>query len=452
MVVGHISRFQISGNYKKNNENLYPDQSSIKSSMEGEKLNVSLHQSYLNDTNINFANLSNIHKFSLPCPTDPTFNSSYIEFQVEDIYAPNKTLIVEDDFRGSGEEFFLIQDYYVSFTVNGSGFIENISLLIKLYDILDHSNITIRLYNSEFEEGRIKPKTNLGTIVSRSNVTSDIYYWHKINRIHAFFNSSETYNNTFFFRVEKIGGSVWWDWASDAGLTDGDDESEVLDGIENYVLYGPIQTVDLTLKVDLSPLSNTPKPSEINLQLNNTILSNNEDENKGNWITFEQFTSSSGTLYFEFKTDWWDVACDITKAQINYTKTDLTATTNYEIPEPDLILWNASIDEPITSYDSRIMDYNYIIFLTPANWTEIKVFNGEVQKSVDASSPSIQNYKKVIVLQAENGSNWYLTALQDNRIPENGGVTIPFGNYYLLFGTILIITSIYHSRKKINLI
>ena len=152
-------------------------------------------------------------------------------------------------------------------------------------------------------------------------------------------------------------------------------------------------------------ISNTPKLSEINLQLNNTILSNNEDENKGNWITLEQFTSSSGILYFEFTTDWWDVGVDITKAQINYTKTDLTATTNYEIPEPDLILWNASIDEPITGYDSRIMDYNCIIFLTPANWTEIKAFNGEVQKPIDVSSPSIQNYKKVIVLQAENGSN-----------------------------------------------
>ena len=222
----------LNSNYEEGNTIDFNDQDVLPITSEyqnfngaGENFNISLHQSYLNNSFNTLINTSdsNSNSFSLPSPKDVNFNSSFTKVTVEDIYAPNKSLIVEDDSVGVGFESFFINNYYVSFIPKGVGYIENISLLIKLLNIGDPANLTIRLYDSENDGGNIRPLNNLGTIVTLSNVTSDTYYWHKITDIHTLYNCSETYNNTFFFRVGVIGGNVYWDWSNDVG-NDGVDE------------------------------------------------------------------------------------------------------------------------------------------------------------------------------------------------------------------------------------
>ena len=69
----------------------------------GDKVNITLHQSYFNDsfdTALSLSELNN-NNFSLPSPTDTTFNSSYTNITIKEIYAPNKTLEIETGVSGS---------------------------------------------------------------------------------------------------------------------------------------------------------------------------------------------------------------------------------------------------------------------------------------------------------------------------------------------------------------
>ena len=83
----------------------------------GENMNITLHQSYLNNsfnTVLNASNPSN-DDFKLPCPTDISFNTSFTQVQIEDIDAPNKTLTVEDDL--GVEVINPVNYHFISFEV-----------------------------------------------------------------------------------------------------------------------------------------------------------------------------------------------------------------------------------------------------------------------------------------------------------------------------------------------
>ncbi|MFW9782656.1 MAG: hypothetical protein ACFFFB_10280, partial [Candidatus Heimdallarchaeota archaeon] len=385
----------------------------------GENMGILLHQSYLNnsfDIDLDLENTNN-NSILIPCPTDTFFNSSSTEIKVENIYAPNKTLVVEDDSLGVGFENFIITNYYASFVPRGVGYIENISLLIKLINIGDPANLTIRLYDSENDGGNIRPLNNLGTIVALSNVTSDTYYWHKITGVHAFFNCSQTYNDTFFFRVGTIGGSVYWDWSNDVGV-DGVDEMIALNAVESPLLFG-VNPIDLPLKIDFAPLNNTPKPSEIGLKINSTHVSD-DSGNSGNWLRENQeYSDSDGDLEFELTTDWWDVTCNIPRVQINYTKTDLTASSEFNITgSGQSVEWNVTRNGGLNYFDSRFNNYQ-INFTIPDTWDEntLKVFNGSIPKTSDSSNRSLGNgYREVNIQNAGNGTFWYLEANSNNLL------------------------------------
>ena len=62
----------------------------------GDKVNITLHQSYLNNSFNTIVNTSKVNgnNFTLPSPTDISFNSTFTNMTIKDIYAPNKTLII----------------------------------------------------------------------------------------------------------------------------------------------------------------------------------------------------------------------------------------------------------------------------------------------------------------------------------------------------------------------
>lgn len=443
---------------KKSNNNNKLDvlNSSPKLAEVGESLNVTLHQSYVNSTTIEFANLSDSNEFTLPCPTESTFNSSYTELQIEDIEAPNRSWLVEGDYNMTVINITSSNFYYSSFHPKGVGYLENISVFVRETDVAQTTGLTIYLYNAENDTGRTRPYQQVGIlpIVDNSEIIGDKFYWHNITNIHARYNCSETFDDTFFLFLDKeMGGlstQIEFNGTLDNELGDNSDDTIVLDSSENPVRFGGIVRVDIALKLDFSPLDNTPSPSNISLKINNTSVSDNGLTNSGSWINTKEYTNPSGSLEFDLSADWWDVTCHITRTQINYTKTDLKANTNYEIPELDLILWNASIDESIDSFDSRINNYSNIQFTIPANWSDIKAFNGSIENSIVVSGTVINGYRVALILGAGNGANWYITASVDNRTPGNGKSTIPFGDFYLLFTTLVIISLIYFMKRRLN--
>lgn len=426
---------------KNNDLNLKSFKIALQTSEVGEDVNVTLHQSYLSTATIELVNFTESNTVILPCPTEVTFNSSYTEFLIEDIYAPNKTLIIEDEEIQVNKHELLIFPRYASFQVKGSCYLENVSVLIS-EDSTGDQDFFLDVYNATLSDGYVKYNTSIApTSKTLYNINHSTMGWEDITNWHFQLNIENTYNNTFFIKVWcQSSQQGYWHYGSNG----------VYDSViwRDFGSFPELTSNDLGLKLDFIILDNTPTPSEINLRINNTIVNDNDDENQGSWVSTKKYTNPSGNIEFELSADWWDVACNITRAQVNYTKTDLKANTNYEIPEPDLVIWNASINEIIDSFDARINVYNYIQFTISSNWSAIKAFNGSIEILDIFSGPAINSYRDVSIFGAGNGADWYLTAVIDNRIPGNGGEAIPFGNYFLLFTTVAILSLIYFMKRK----
>ncbi|GAH85444.1 unnamed protein product, partial [marine sediment metagenome] len=174
----------------------------------GDEINVTLQQSYLNNS-FNMAlspSDSNNNSFSLPCPTDLTFNSSFTNITIENIYAPNKTLTVEDDL--GVEVIGAINYHYISFEAKGVGYIENITLHIRETNAAQITQLSLYLYNATNDAGNIRPDSQIYVtpIVDDEEIAGTTFFWHKMSGIHKLINCSNTYMNTFFLNLEKSGG------------------------------------------------------------------------------------------------------------------------------------------------------------------------------------------------------------------------------------------------------
>ncbi|MFX1277315.1 MAG: hypothetical protein ACFFAT_20020 [Promethearchaeota archaeon] len=402
------------------------ERSVVKAAGEGEQINVTLHQSYLNTTTIEFVNLSHSNTFTAPCPTNPTFNSSSIEIEINDIYAPNKSLIIQDGSGDGWHDFTPTKPAVASFHIVGDGTLKNFSVYVM--ELMQKvGRIKAVLYNATYDpiSKLYKPpstRNDYVAVLGEFNVSAWDANWYNITGLNIPLDNSKTEGNRWFiglFDNNTYGGDCEWrlQWDTGGGRYD-NSISLSYEGIMFWDnITDGIRSVDLFLKVGLNPKDNFPLPSEIELKINNTEV-NNSEKGSGYWSTKNQgFSDSDGELNFVITASWWDVSCNVTNIQINYTKTDLKANSTYTVPETKLFIWNVSINEDITCYDLRINDYNSIIFRIPAGWSDIKAYNGSIEKPLDASAPAIESYRDVIVLEAGNGTDWFLTAREDIRPP-----------------------------------
>jgi len=385
----------------------------------GELINVTLHQSIIDTTTKQFSDLDVSNSFTEPFPNFTGYSSSFINITATNIGAPNKTLIVEDDL--AIEVIGAVNYHYISFESRGVGYLENISLHIRETNAPDTTSLNIYLYNATDVSGNPRPDTSIGTIVSGEEITSTTFYWHKITDLHALINCSQTFSNTFFLNLEKTGPlttNIALNGTFDTVLGDNSDESIVLDSSENLWKVGGID-VDAGLIVDLAPLDNTPKPSNVNLTINSINVDDDvSGSNFGYWVPANSFSSLYNTISFAINADWWEVSCDITNVQINYTKADIQAISSFDILGSGTdVNWNVTVQSGLNYFDSRISDFNTINFTIPRIWNDpsIKVFNGGIDKTSDIVKRLINNkYREIQVLNAGNGTYWYLNATSSN--------------------------------------
>ena len=138
----------------------------------GDKVNISLHQSYLNNS-FNIAlntSDSNNNEFILPSPKDPTFNSSYTYINVESIDAQNKTIEVE---TGTGRGQDITTDWSFSFEIPQSCILKNFSIALSdNTGVAGGSDISLRLYNASYNAGesRIEPDSNTLLVSEAQNI------------------------------------------------------------------------------------------------------------------------------------------------------------------------------------------------------------------------------------------------------------------------------------------
>jgi len=378
----------------------------------GEDIDVILHQSYVNNSFDTIVKTSEVNEnnFFVPCPTDTSFNTSFTKFEVEDIYAPNKSLIVEDDSSGQDT---LDENYYTSFRVPTDCYLTNLSIEllspvsadIFYFDIFGALNHTDG--NPKFDTS--KDLTGLGPRLGQHTNDSSTPVWFTLTGLDQFLDVSETHDNYFFIKVSSENAQGMWRYES------------FLDGDETYSYKNSQSThltiIDYTLKVGLRPVENNiANASDINLKISNTNVTDITD-GQGYWESTEVNSSATGKLEYNVTADWWDVTCNISQVQINYTSTDLKAGSNFDVSASGQdVAWNVTKNGGLNYFGIDFNNFR-INFTIPATWhdSSIKVFNGSDEWSINKRLLG-DGYREVEVPNAINGTFWFLNATSDNLI------------------------------------
>jgi len=389
----------------------------------GDKVNITLHQSILNTSTIEFTNLDNENSFTEPFPIFNGYNTSFINMTIDGIFAPNQTLIVEDDYTPFGT--YRIDNTvplpYVSFTVPSSSYIDNFSVRIFNDNDANSGDFQVRIYNSTWNSGlsRNEPDSGYDEVVSYGTYVIDNFTgWYNFTDLNYFLDTSTTANNTFYLRLRDGNDDTDWYLASDETDPDNDDESDVYKYDPALQLIQVLGNyIDLTLILDLNPINSTPNPQDIGLQINDLIVSGYLNINgSGYWSPSQSFSSTTDELNFTISADWWDVSCNISSVQINYTKTDLRADSSFEVlGSGQDVLWNVTKPGGLNYFDSRFNNYT-INFTISSRWTDIEVWNGSTNKTGDIKTNDLNNYKDIQVFNAGNGTYWFLNATSSNLL------------------------------------
>lgn len=385
----------------------------------GEDINIKLHQSYLNNSFNTVLNTSdsNNNTFTLPCPTDTTFNSTYTNITIRDVYAPNKVINVEDGTSNS--EPIDTYDWAFSFTVLGNGILDNFSLCFTEDNpTAANASIGVYLYSSIWDstEQEMKPSSWISNIDTDFQIDDgSTAIWYNFTNVNEQLDITDTNNKTYFIRISQNTpsdqASVRFHYESD-GAEDNSLTWKYWGGATGWSLY----SYDPSLKIYLRPPNNTPLPSQINLKINNFNITDITN-GRGYWESAEANSSVSGELQYIISADWWDVTCNISQVQINYTKTDLKATSTFNILGSGLSIdWNVTRLGGLNYFSTTFNDYR-INFTVPITWYDFEAFNGPVNKTSDISfGPVINNYQDLQISNAGNGTYWYINCHSDNLL------------------------------------
>jgi hypothetical protein len=345
----------------------------------GLNLNITLHQSLVDTTPKQYTNLDISNSFTEPFPIFSGYNTSFINITVSNINAPNKTLDLEKD-TDDVPTAFGDPIYAFSFNVLSNATLKEFEVCLTGSSGTADAGIGFQVWNASWTGSIILPDTNTGLFSHTETVyTTDNKVWHKITP-DVELNPSKTDNYTFFI--------VMWNTGYPSSYPEFNAKNDGAGEFESLVYYMPVSTwisrsYEICANVTLTLSDNTPKPTEIGLEINNNTVSDDiSGENNGNWISEDHFDSLTNSFEFILSAGWWNVSCDVTRVQINYTKSDLIAYTDFTILSSGQdVRWNVTHTGGLDYFDSRINNFNTINFTIPETWldTSIKVFNNTVE-------------------------------------------------------------------------
>ena len=398
---------------------------------DGPNFNITLHQAYiLSDSLIEIDDMDDNgnNSFSVDAPSTPSFETMFTNISIEDITLENYTMVIEDAVGDDYTALSSTQPGATSFTVVGEGYLENVSVF------MDHSSpgndITLKfvLYNSTWNEsnsvsipggGEAEYLQVLGTVNYNDRETVTLTY------AHAYLNNSLTENNTWFIGIYDETGAYTasWGYERDSGSgSDWNDETRSLTwttfGTDRWIWNQHLGTVDTDFNatIGLAPLDENPNAEDINLMINATqvtALTNGS----AYWSSTDSLPIDNNKINFTFSADWWNVECNITGILINYTRNGLNASSKMEsISNGQEILWNLTRNGGFNEFNENLSNY-YINFTIPSNWDNISVYNGSINKSSSITSFDLNNgYKIIRMMDAENGTDWFLNGTSENLL------------------------------------
>jgi len=219
----------------------------------GEECNVTLQQSLIDSSPISILNTSDPlnNTFYEPCPTVEDFPSSSTIMSVKDIYAPNKTIILEEGSAEDASDELATIVYFTSFSTKSSCLLVNASFALS---ISGTPIVTIYLYNSLWNSvySRSEPDVYAGMLLNSGTPTAT--GWYEFDLLDTFLNSSETENNTWFLCPYRTGGAGTARWRFKYTGT-GNSEAYSFDGTLSHLSRYYLCKVGLA--PDISPPNQT---------------------------------------------------------------------------------------------------------------------------------------------------------------------------------------------------
>ncbi|MFW9903493.1 MAG: hypothetical protein ACFFFH_04110 [Candidatus Thorarchaeota archaeon] len=247
----------------------------------GKECNVTLQQSLIDISSISILNTSDPlnNTFYEPCPTTENFPSSFVNMTIEDIYAPNKTIIIEDEKHQNGFfDFTNVPETAASFQVKSSCYLQNVSVYLY-HDDPGTENATVRfiLYNSTWDSinNRSIPGANNNGYVKDLGTTQfdESFIWVNLTcSSEVILNNSKTENNTWFIGLIDINPQhARWAVTEDSGIAgDASDDSDCYNWLAfpppgEWILAQSVlsRNIDFPLKVTVTPYISPPNQTLI---------------------------------------------------------------------------------------------------------------------------------------------------------------------------------------------
>ena len=231
----------------------------------GVDINVSLQQSLIDSATTEIFNISdpNNNRFHEPCPTVGGFKSSFINITIEDIYAPNKTIIIEDKPTG-WHSIANSQVAATSFEVPAKSYLTGLSTYVGIDDVQDDKcDLVARVLNSTWVNGVNEPDDDIAMLCSAGQMSFSHFIGWLDNYSKVFspilLDPSKTTNDTFYIELRDNGldsDGMSWRMALDNPPTNPDNTLSYVKSGANWSLIEAFgDYYDLNLILNLTPFN-----------------------------------------------------------------------------------------------------------------------------------------------------------------------------------------------------
>ncbi|WXG42328.1 MAG: hypothetical protein WED07_16440 [Candidatus Freyarchaeum deiterrae] len=351
--------------------------------------------------------------FNIPCPQN--WNITYANITLEDITAPNCTIISTNTASNDSWQISLTSTAMSFQITNPTAYLDSAILNLT---ILFSGTANLRVYNAQ-NNGTGFPIPNLqrGPAVLNVSLTTGTYL-KDIPFSHILLNDSDTFNHTFFITIERNGAGdlLNGNWNAVGNPSGGYTP-------KGYAWWnGPTWTatghpLDLTLNVSVSASNQTnPQsvyPTDISLNINGTSVSNTSNVGEGMYTMYLNITPSSGFIFFNVTTTWMStVTYNVTFWNVTYGK-NINATTNYQVDTTSVANWTVTVDVSTGSGNgfpaNSTIVHNYVNVTIPFDWQNATSYAFNVTQSNYISFP------RPLVFEATNGT-WTLQCNAPNYI------------------------------------
>ncbi len=377
----------------------------------GNPLNITLHQSKIEMGTplfeiLNTSDSSN-STISTSTPSDTLFNSTTSQIFIENITAPDKILQLENDTDHYSD---LSTARLFSFEIPINCTLDSVTIYLNNTSSVNPTAVGIFLWGSQSG----LPYNYITQLGTSKTIPADGEGYYTYNNLNILLNDTDTTNKIFFIRVIDTGiGSARIFGKNDGADGDPDDSDVYYYLVDHYESIAIDYFANITLKAN----SNPSRPSDIGLKINGTLVDNGGASGTGNLTILKEYSTLPDQIEYNITADWWDVSCNITKIIVNYTRSDLTAITEYSISGSNqTVQWNATLGN-FNNFDIAFNNY-WINYTVPESWLNFNAYNASnsiPSENITVGSPS-NGYKEVQIYPAGNSTNWYISAESPNLV------------------------------------